>query len=113
MEQINFKIKEIAGRIRALRELEGLTVEDMAEKTKLSVEEYIACETGDRDLAFAFIYRCAMVLGVDVTALIEGSTPKLKSYTVTRAGGGQQVSQAHGMIFFRSSFRVAIDACVP
>ena len=104
MEQINFKIKEMAGRIRALRELEGLTVEDMAEKTKLSVEEYIACETGDRDLAFAFIYRCAMVLGVDVTALIEGSTPKLKSYTVTRAGGGQQVSQAHGMTYYNLAY---------
>ena len=107
MEQIaalDFKIKEIAGRIRALRELEGLTVDDMAAKTKISVEEYIACEAGDRDLAFAFIFRCAMVLGVDVTALIEGSTPKLKSYTVTRAGAGQKVSQAHGMTYFNLAY---------
>ena len=42
MEQItglDFKIKEMAGRIRALRELEGLTVEEMADKTGVTVEE--------------------------------------------------------------------------
>ncbi len=107
MEQItalDYKIKEMAGRIRELRELEGLTVEEMAKKTDVSVEEYIACEAGDRDLAFAFIYRCAMVLGVDVTALIEGHTPKLNAYTVTRAGAGQQVSQAHGMVYYNLAY---------
>ncbi len=107
MEQItalDYKIKEMAGRIRELRELEGLTVEEMAKKTDVSVEEYVACETGNRDLAFAFIYRCAMVLGVDVTALIEGHTPKLNAYTVTRAGAGQQVSQAHGMVYYNLAY---------
>ncbi len=107
MEQItalDYKIKEMAGRIRELRELEGLTVEEMAKKTDVSVEEYVACEAGDRDLAFAFIYRCAMVLGVDVTALIEGHTPKLNAYTVTRAGAGQQVSQAHGMVYYNLAY---------
>ncbi len=107
MEQItalDYKIKEMAGRIRELRELEGLTAEEMAKKTNVPVEEYIACEAGDRDLAFAFIYRCAMVLGVDVTALIEGHTPKLNAYTVTRAGAGQQVSQAHGMVYYNLAY---------
>ncbi len=107
MEQItalDFKIKEMAGRIRELRELEGLSVEEMANKTGVSVEDYIASESGNRDLAFAFIYRCAMVLGVDVTALIEGNTPKLNAYTVTRAGGGQKVSQAHGMTYYNLAY---------
>ncbi len=103
MEQItalDYKIKEMAGRIRALRELEGLTVEDMARKTDVSAEEYAACEAGNSDLNFAFIYRCALALNVNVTDIIEGHSPKLSGFTVTRAGAGQKVSQAHGMTYY-------------
>ena len=107
MEQItalDYKIKEMAGRIRALRELEGLTVEDMAHKTDVSVEEYTACEAGASDLNFAFIYRCALALNVNVTDIIEGHSPKLSGFTVTRAGAGQKVSQAHGMTYYNLAY---------
>ena len=107
MEQItglDYKIQEMAGRIRELRELENLTVEDMAAKTGVSVTEYIECETGKSDLNFAFIYRCALALNVNVTDIIEGYSPKLKSYTVTRFGAGQKVSQAHGMTYYNLAY---------
>ncbi|MBO4798221.1 MAG: helix-turn-helix transcriptional regulator, partial [Candidatus Methanomethylophilaceae archaeon] len=89
---LNYKISEMAGRIRELREIEGLTTYEMAAKTDVSQEEYIACESGSRDLNFAFIYRCALALGVDVTDIIEGHSPTLKSFTVTRAGAGQEIA---------------------
>ncbi len=107
MEQItglDYKIKEMAGRIRALRELENLSVEDMAAKTGVTVAEYIECEEGKSDLNFAFIYRCALALRVNVTDIIEGHSPKLKGYTVTRYGAGQKVSQAHGMTYYNLAY---------
>ncbi len=107
MEQItglDYKIQEMAARIRELRELEGLTVEDMAIKTAVTIDEYIACEAGWQDLNFAFIYRCAMALNVNVTDIIEGYSPTLKSYTVTRAGTAQKVSQAHGMTYYNLAY---------
>lgn len=97
---LDFKIKEIAGRIRELREIENLTVEQMAEKTAVTKEEYIECENGESDLNFAFIYRCALAFNVDVTDIIEGTSPTLKSYTVTRRGEGQRIEQAHGMTYY-------------
>ena len=97
---LDFKIKEMAGRIRELREIAGMSVEEIATKTDVSVEEYLQCENGESDLNFAFIYRCALAFNVDVTDIIEGSSPKLKSYTVTRAGGGQKIEQAHGMVYY-------------
>ena len=103
MDQINgldFKIKEMARRIRELREIENLTIAEMAAKTGVSEEEYIACEEGLRDLNFAFIYRCALAFNVDVTDIIEGTSPRLASYTVTRSGKGQKIEQAHGMTYF-------------
>ena len=81
-----FKLQEMAARIRELRQIVGFSVEEMAAKTDLSVAEYSACEAGDSDLNFAFLYRCALVLGVDVTEIIEGASPKLSSYTLTRNG---------------------------
>ena len=100
MEQISgldVKIREMAGRICELRQLEGLSAAEMAAQTGVSEAEYLQCEAGKSDLNFAFIYRCAMALKVNVTDIIEGQSPKLQSYTVTRKGAGQEVSKAHGM----------------
>ena len=101
---INLKIKEIAQRIRELREIEGYTPEDMAKITGITPEEYAKCENGDGDLNFAFIYRCASALRVNVTDIIEGYSPNLKSYTVTRAGAGQQIGKAHGMVYHNLAY---------
>ena len=103
MEQItalDFKIKEMAARIRELREIQNLTTAQMAEKTGVSEAEYIECENGNKDLNFAFIYRCAQTLNVDVTSLIEGHTPKLVNYVYTKSGKGQRIEKAHGMTYY-------------
>ncbi len=97
---LNLKIQEIAQRIRALREIVAISAADMAKKTDVTEEEYLLCEAGKSDLNFAFIYRCALAFGVDVTDLISGTTPTLRSYTVTRSGKGQKIEQAHGMTYF-------------
>ena len=102
--ELDSKILEMANRIRDLRELLGISEEEMAGNTGISVEEYRACEAGQRDLNFTFIYRCANAFRVNVTDIIEGVSPTLKSYTVTRQGGGQKISQAHGMTYYNLAY---------
>ena len=97
---LDFKLQEMAARIRELREIEGYTQEYMAQETGVTLAEYMDCETGQSDLNFAFIYRCAQIFGVDVTDIIEGSSPRLANYTLTRAGEGQHIEHAHGMTYF-------------
>ena len=94
------KIKEMAQRIKTLREIIGLSINEMAQKTGVSENEYIDCELGNSDLNFAFLYRCAQALNVDVTEIIEGSSPRLAGYTVTRKGNGQKIQKAHGMTYY-------------
>ncbi|MBE6570771.1 MAG: cupin domain-containing protein [Ruminococcaceae bacterium] len=103
-KELDLKIKEMAGRIRELREIEGISPQSMAKNTGVSVDEYLACESGKSDLNFAFIYRCAQTLKVNVTDIIEGYSPNLKSYTVTRAGAGQQIANAHGMTYYNLAY---------
>ena len=104
MSGLDFKIREMAERIRELREITRYTPEEMAAKTDVTVEEYLACENGQSDLNFAFIYRCSLAFGVNVTDIIDGVSPKLKSYTVTRGGLGQRIEQAHGMTYYNLAY---------
>ncbi|MBP5686684.1 MAG: AMP-binding protein, partial [Clostridia bacterium] len=99
-KNLDIKIKEMASRIKDLREIEGFTTEYMAKETGVSLNEYILCEKGETDLNFAFIYRCAKVFGVNVTDIIEGTSPLLSSYTVTRSGKGEEIANAHGMTYY-------------
>ena len=96
----DFKIQEVAKRIQELREISGFSVEEMASRTGVSVEEYLQCEAGNRNLSIAFLYRCTLSLGVDMGDLLEGSSPKLRSYALTRKGDGQRIEEAHHMVGF-------------
>ena len=98
MTGMDFKIREVAERIRELREVSGFTVEEMAERTNISVDEYIQCEAGNRNLSIAFLYRCTLSFGVDMGDLLEGRSPKLRHYDLTRKGEGQRIEEAHHMI---------------
>lgn len=97
---LDYKIKEMAARIKELREIENLSIAEMAVKTGVSESEYLACENGESDLNFAFIYRCALAFSVDVTSIIEGHSPKLSNYVFTKAGNGQKIEKAHGMTYY-------------
>ena len=100
MTAMDYKIRQIAERIRELRLITGLTVEEMAQRTGISVEEYEQCEAGNRNLSIAFLYRCVLIFGVDFSDLLEGRSPKLRSYDLTRAGEGQRIEEAHHMVGF-------------
>ena len=95
---LDLKIREMAGRIKELREVSGFTVEEMAKRTGISVEEYIQCESGNRNLSIAFLYRCTLSFGVDFADLVEGKSPKLRHYDLTRKGEGQRIEEAHHMV---------------
>ncbi len=104
MTGLDYKIQEMAARIRDLREIENRSVAFMAEKTGVTEEEYLACENGQADLNFAFLYRCALALNVDVTDIIEGHSPTLNSFLVTRKGQAPEISDAHGMTYYNLAY---------
>ena len=102
---LEFKIQEIAARIRELRSIEGITEAEMASKLGMDEDDYISYESGEQELNFAFLYTCAQVLEVDVTELIEGVAPRLSSYIMTRSGEGRRVEQAHGMTYYNLAYK--------
>ncbi len=88
---------DVAARIRELREIIGMSPEEMAKKTDLSLEMYEKYESGLVDLPFTFIHKCAILFGVELTDLLEGSSAHLSSYTVTRKGKGRMTAREPGI----------------
>ena len=98
MEKTDLKtqLNEVATRIRTLREIMGISEEDMAKKTDLSLEDYRKFESGTADFSFTFIYKCAKHLRVDPTDLIKGESPTLSNFSLTRAGEGLPITRRKG-----------------
>ncbi|MBR1592214.1 MAG: AMP-binding protein [Ruminococcus sp.] len=96
-----YKIREVAERIRATRESVGLTPEEMAEKAGVSTYEYLAYEGGAKDFSFSFIYKFANACGVEITDLMEGESPRIKSFDITRKGEGLPIARRKGLSYLR------------
>lgn len=96
-------IKEVAGRIRALREDLDLTMQEMADAAGLTVAEYALQESGENDLSFTFLYRCANRFGVDVIELLTGENPHLTSYSLTRAADGLSIKRRAGFEYLHKA----------
>lgn len=93
------QLKDVASRIRELRNIAGLTEAEMAEKTEVTEEQYKILEKGETDFGFTFIYKCAHVFGVEIKDLLEGSSPNLSLYTLTRKGEGLPIARKTGFFY--------------
>ena len=93
MDLNSSRIRQIPERIRDLREILAITPEQMAQETGLTVEQYLSCEAGEVDLSISFIHKCALRFGVDVSDLIEGKSPNLRTLSVIRSGNGTRVDR--------------------
>ena len=87
------KMKEIAERMKGLRQLMELSTNEMAKLTDVSVEDYIAAESGENIFSFTFLYKCAKAFNVDITELISGESQRLKYYQVTRKDQGLEIEK--------------------
>jgi len=93
----SIQIAEVASRIREMRSVMGLSVSQTAELTGIPPELYQRYESGAEDLPFSFIYSCSRIFKIELTELLEGSSARLSSYTITRRGKGQLTSKERGI----------------
>ena len=82
------QIQLIALRIADLRDISGLSAEEVASRSGVPLEEYLAYEKGEKDFSFSHLFNIAETLGVDISDLLTGESPKLRGYVLTRAGKG-------------------------
>ncbi len=93
------EIRQIAARIRELRDICGLSPGETA--GKLGVEEtvYAGYEENGEDIPINVLFRLASVFGVDFNELLTGRVPHLDSYCLVKRGAGRTVDRYPGYRF--------------
>ncbi|MDF2524306.1 MAG: transcriptional regulator, family [Clostridiales bacterium] len=87
------QIKQIAARIKELREINGVSLESLAKELEVSNETYSDYESGNIDIPVGFLYKFANKFSIDLAAILTGDVPKLHSYSIVRKGKGINIER--------------------
>jgi len=87
------KILEIAARVRELRELSEVSVQEMMDLLQVSESTYLNYESGVEDIPASVLYEIAVRLHVDMGVLLTGEAPRMHIFTVTRKDKGVSVER--------------------
>jgi len=101
------ELKAVAARIREMREICGYSHEDMAEMLGVAVSQYATYEEHGEDIPISVIYDISKKLGVELSDLLTGSSPKIKTLSVTKCGGGIKIDRYPGYSFKSLAYRFA------
>jgi len=86
-------VKEIAARVRILREIEEISAETIARELGFDLSEYLLWESGEKDFPVGALVELASYYKVDLSELFSGAASKLKTFCVTRANEAPEVSR--------------------
>lgn len=87
------KMKEIAQRIRELRELSDISTEEMAEYLDIPLDDYVGYEDCTTDIPASDLFEIAHKLKVDMGLLLTGEETRMNIFTVTRKDKGINVER--------------------
>lgn len=90
---MNEQIKQIAARLRGLREVLELTEQEVADSCRLTLEAYKEMESGQVDISVSVLQAISRRYGISLDVLMFGQEPKMNSYFLTRAGSGVSVER--------------------
>jgi transcriptional regulator with XRE-family HTH domain len=86
-------VKEIAERVRVLREIEDISAGALSKELGFDPAEYSAWESGEKDFPVGALVEIAARFKIDLSELISGAASKLKTFCVTSAGQAPEVSR--------------------
>ena len=84
-------IRHLAQRLKGLREVLEIPIEQMAQVCETSVEHYLKMESGEADPGVYRLSRVAKKFGISLDVLLFGEEPRMGGYFVTRKGQSTQV----------------------
>jgi transcriptional regulator with XRE-family HTH domain len=82
------QIKQIAERLKGLREVLEISAEEAAKTSAITMEQYIKYESGQYDIPVSILHRMAHKYNFEMTTLLSGDEPHMRSYSLTRSDKG-------------------------
>ncbi len=93
------QVKQIAQRIKTLREASDYTVAEVARFADIPETDYEAYESGAVDIPISFLLKLSQFYNVDTTTILTGDSPRLNVCAVTRKDMGVTVNRAHHYLY--------------
>ena len=107
MSVTHYDRRDIAARIRELRDSSGETIESAAGQLGITPELLQDYESGAADVPISALYEIAGLFHVDLTDLITGKSPNLQRFCVVRDGKGPEIERYPGYRFQSLAFGFA------
>ena len=82
------QIKIIANRLREMRDILGVSLDDAAATCDLTNKQYQEIESGKADIPVSILHRMSLKFNIDLTTLLTGEEPHMHVYTLTRKEKG-------------------------
>ena len=99
VREMSEELRQIAERIRELREIFGFTQEDMAKDVGVELERYQEYEREGENIPISVLYRISKKFGVDLTEILTGKSAKLNTYAICKRGKGKSINRYEGYNF--------------
>ncbi len=87
------ELKQIADRIKGLREIIGVSQQTIAKELGISENMYQEYERGNTDIPVGILYKLAQRYNVELASLLTGTEPRLQTYSLTRKDHGVSVER--------------------
>jgi transcriptional regulator with XRE-family HTH domain len=87
------EIAQIAERLKGMRDILGLDMEECAKSCGITAEQYKLYESGEADIPVSFLMTVAAVYKFELTTLLTGEAPRMHGYSLTRKGQGTTVER--------------------
>lgn len=93
------EIRQMAARIRELRDISGYSVEEIAQKLELPADIYAQYEENGENIPINVLFRLSNILKVDLNEILTGQQPHLESYCLVKRGKGMEIDRYPGYRF--------------
>lgn len=101
------QIRQIAERIKELREVSGVTQESLANDLGVPIDTYRGYESGDKDIPVSLLYELAEMFHIELTQILTGESPRLHTYSLVRKGRGVDVQRSRHYDYQSLAFNFA------
>ena len=89
----------ISERIRELRDVFGMTEEEMAAEVGVDTGKYIEYETSGENIPISVLYHISQKFGVDMSEILTGEPARISTLQVCRRGKGKTIDRYPGYMF--------------
>jgi len=102
---MNEQIKQVAARIKELREIFGYDVKTIAGKLNVPETAYIDYEMSGTDIPISVVYNLSNIYSVDTIEILSGTSPRLNTISVVRNGEGLMVERFEGYFYENIAYK--------